>query len=172
MNIDQLQNNGTKNTMKLGALTTCLFMFLGLFIFNPSLTLVLIIGMMPTFGARLSDPTSNKAQTYCVGFCNLASIFPSLYEIYTDKFNMDAAYSIIHNQYNLLIILSGSALGWVLFFIIPSINVSVLRTRDKKNLIAMIKRYDELKKIWGDSIPDSEIISTINAGKLKKETPH
>lgn len=165
MSSDKLESGTPDNHMKMGAFATLLVLFLGLFIFSPSLTLVVVVGMMPTFGARLSDPTYTKAQTYCVGFCNFASLLPSLNQIYLNHFTLDAAYSIIHNQYNLLIILAGSALGWLLFFIIPSINVSILKARDKKNLISMIKRYDELKKIWGDSIPDSEIISSAHTKK-------
>lgn len=168
MSVENLQKDKINNRLKLGNITLFLITFLSLFIFNPALTLILLVGMLPTFGARLSDPTPLKTQTFCVGFCNFASLLPSLHELYSENFNLNAAYAIIHNQYNLLTILSGSALGWLLFFIIPSITVSVFRTRDKKNLIAMVRRYDDLKKIWGDSIPNSEIISTINTGNQKK----
>lgn len=146
--------------------------FLGMFLFYPGLTLLSIIGMMPTIGARISDPTSTKAQTFCVGFCNIAGLIPSLYELSLQQFNLKAAYEIIHNQLNLLVILSASAFGWFLFFIIPSITISIYQTRDKRNLLEMIKRYEQIHESWGEAVPTYDNIESLKrkTGKSSKET--
>ena len=148
-----------QSKIKIGGLILLLMTLLVLFMFFPALLIILFIGMMPTLGAAVSDPTHNKAQTCCVGFCNIAGLVPALHKLYLNHFTVASAYATMHDEFNLLYILGVSAIGWGLFFIIPSIAVSMYRTRDKHYLIRMIKRYKDLKEIWGDAIPESEVIT-------------
>lgn len=161
-----MSTKATKNSedkehpkVKVSVLIFLLMTLLVLFMFFPALLIILFIGMMPTLGAAISDPTHNKAQTCCVGFCNIAGLVPALHKLYLNHFTVASAYTIIHDEFNLLYILGVSAIGWALFFVIPSITVSMYRTRDKHYLIRMIKRYKDLKEIWGDAIPESEVIT-------------
>lgn len=154
------KNKNTPNNMGTRGLIGLLISFLGLFVFFPGISLLGVIGMMPTIGARISDPTYTRAQTFCVGFCNVAGLVPSFYELYLQHFSLKAAYVLIHDQMNLLIILSASAFGWGLFFLIPSITISIYRTQDKRNLLSMIKRYDQIQENWGDSVPTCESIES------------
>lgn len=145
--------------IKVTGLILLLVVLLALFTFFPALLIVLSIGFMPTVGAAISDPTPNRAQTSCVGFCNLAALVPSLHQIYLGDFTMNAAYGIIHDQFHLLYILGVSSIGWALFFVVPSVTISMYKARDKMYLIRMVKRYHELKEIWGDALPESDIMN-------------
>lgn len=157
------EKESTKDTNTTRIYASLLILFLLLFIFLPGMILILTIGMLPTLGARLSDPTPLKSQTYCVGFCNFAGLIPSLYDLSQSRFALKEAYQMIHNEFNLLIILVFSAIGWMIFFIIPAITLSIYRSRDKANLIKMVKRYDNLREIWGEAIPVSEIMSAVQS---------
>ncbi len=159
-----LEQMESRAPFKIGGYVLVLMSLLILFIFLPALLIIVFVGMMPTMGAAISDPSTNRSQTMCVGFCNLSGLIPAFHQIYGDHFILSSAYNIIHNEFNLLYILGVSALGWGLFFIVPSITVSIYRTRDKLYLIRMMKRYKELKEIWGDALPDSEILAHSKGG--------
>ena len=163
MSAEEMESKGKFN-VHISGLIFLLMVILILFIFFPALLIILSIGMMPTLGAVVSDPTSNRAQATCVGFCNISGLVPALHQLYLNHFTLASAYVIVHDEFYLLYILGISAMGWALFFIIPSIAVSMYRTRDKLYLIRMVKRYKDLKDIWGDALPDSEVLTNSKGG--------
>jgi zona occludens toxin (predicted ATPase) len=165
MKEEKIESKG-QSSFQITGLIFFLVSLLILFMFFPALLIILSIGMMPTLGAVISDPTSNRAQSTCVGFCNISGLVPALHQLYLNNFSLASAYVIIHDEFYLLYILGISAMGWALFFIIPSIAVSMYRSRDKFYLIRMVKRYKDLKEIWGDALPDSEIL-TNSKGMIK-----
>lgn len=130
-------------------------------LFFPGLALISFIGMLPTFGAFISDPTKNNSQTFCVGICNLTGLGPLVNDLYQHSFSLAYAYEIIHTDTNLLLILCTAAIGWSVFFIAPAITIAFYRNRDKTTLIQMVRRYDQLKKTWGDNIPNSPAIESL-----------
>ncbi len=132
-------------------------------LFIPGLALIIFIGMLPTFGALISDPTKNNSQTFCVGICNMTGLGPLISDLYKHNLSLNYAYNIIHNDTNLLMILCAAAFGWGLFFIVPAITIAYYRNRDRTTLIQMVKRYDQLKKTWGDNIPTSPSVESIKS---------
>ncbi len=142
-----------------------LVMTIALTLFLPGLALVLFIGILPTFGALISDPTKNSSQTFCVGICNITGLAPMVSDLYNHNFNLTYAYEVIHNDINLLTILCAAAIGWAIFFIVPSITIAFYRNRDRTTLIQMVRRYDQLKKTWGDNIPNSPSVESLKSKK-------
>lgn len=136
-------------------------------IFLPGLSLVLFIGLLPTLGAIISDPTETRAQAFCVGVCNIAGLAPSIHELYSSKFSMKAAYTLIHNEINLLIILCAAAIGWVIFFTVPVITTIFYKSRDRSTLQKLVRRYDELKETWGDAVASSSAIENLRSKSSK-----
>jgi hypothetical protein len=144
-----------------------LIISLGLIIFLPGLALILFIGLLPTLAALISDPTKTRAQAFCVGMCNMAGLVPMIHDLYGDKFKLQAAYGIIHNDVNLLLILCASAIGWGIFFAVPVVTIAFYKTRDKTTLIKMVRRYEELKEIWGTALPPAATIDHLKQKKQK-----
>lgn len=138
-----------------------LMFIIALTLFLPGLALVLFIGMLPTFGAFISDPTRNNTQSFCVGICNFTGLGPLVKDLFDHSFNLSYAYTLIHNDINLLTILCSAAIGWAIFFIVPTVTVAFYRNRDRTALINMVRRYEQLKKTWGNSIPDSPSVESI-----------
>lgn len=169
MSAEEVVANKNVGGVKITGLVILLIALLILFTFLPALLVILSVGLMPTFGAAISDPTKNRAQTTCVGLCNMGGLVPSIYEIYLNHFTVSSAYVIIHDQFHLLYILGVSAMGWALFFIVPSITISMYKTRDKMYLIRMVKRYKDLKEIWGDALPESEVMNNPKAFAKQSE---
>lgn len=161
--IEKVKVENSKFSMK--GFVVFLVLALGIMIFFPGLALFLFIGLLPTLAAMISDPTKNRAQTFCVGVCNLTGLMPMLHELYLNNFNIQVVYSVIHNDLNLLIILCASAIGWGIFFAVPVITVAFYKTKDRATLIKMIRRYDELKGTWGESIPSSPTIENLKQKK-------
>lgn len=138
-----------------------LIVILGMMIFLPGLTLVLIIGFLPTLGAVVAEPTKIYALSFCVGICNMTGLIPMIHELYISKFRMQAAYALIHNEINLLIILCAAAVGWGIFFTVPVITVAIYKARDRATLAKLTRRYEELKEIWGDAVISSPTIENM-----------
>lgn len=138
-----------------------LIVILGMMIFLPGLTLVLIIGFLPTLGAVVAEPTKIYALSFCVGICNMTGLIPMIHELYISKFRMQAAYALIHNEINLLVILCAAAVGWGIFFTVPVITVAIYKARDRATLAKLTRRYGELKEIWGDAVISSPTIENM-----------
>lgn len=144
-----------------------LIIILGLIVFLPSIALILFIGILPTLGAMISDPSSMRAQTFCVGVCNIAGLVPMVHELYVNNFRLQHAYEMIHDDINLLLVLCASAVGWGIFFIVPVVTVAFYKTRDKSMVVKMVRRYDELKDTWGDALPTCPTIERLKEMRKK-----
>ncbi|MBW8310183.1 MAG: hypothetical protein K0M45_11230 [Candidatus Paracaedibacteraceae bacterium] len=167
MSADTEKSSLSKKQLSFKGIIFFLIISLGLMTFLPGLALILFIGLLPTVGALISDPTKARAQAFCVGGCNIAGLVPLIHELYGDKFKLQAAYGIIHNDVNLLLILCASAVGWGIFFAVPVITIAFYKTRDKTTLIKMVRRYDELKETWGDALPPSPTIDHLKQKNQK-----
>lgn len=138
---------------------TLLIVFIISIVVCPGLVLIMFIVSIPTLVATLLDKSRNHALPFCVGICNLAAAIPCLFNLLATQFSMISVYSAIHDPLNLLLILSGAGLGWIIYIGVPTITTSYYQSYDKSYLQKLLKRYKILQEHWGEDIPESETIA-------------
>lgn len=133
------------------------------FMFVPSLTTILLVGMLPTIGALLVDQSAGKVYVFCVGCCNVSGLLPIILELVQHRFSLQIAANILDNPGKILTVLACAAVGWGIAAVVPSLTVMYYRTKDRSTMHELMRKYSNLKKIWGDAIPAYEIFKTIQS---------
>lgn len=122
----------------------------------PSFLLV-VIAMLPTFGAYLIDTNPKRSLTRSVGFLNFAGTWPFLLQLWTGSNSLIQSVKIMTDPYAWLLIYSAAALGWLFYLGLPSMGLMFqdysAEQRAKRLRIAQKK----LKAEWGAEVTGGEV---------------
>ena len=138
-----------KPTIKLNFLQKLLlficFVFL-IFLAFPAVVII-TIGLLPTITVLLTD-SKNINKLTIVGCFNLAGVFICLMNIFT-QFNLDQAFSIIGNIFNVIIMLSSAAFGVIVYYELPNLFIWISKTNTQRRLKAIDNKLQKLTDEWG-----------------------
>jgi hypothetical protein len=128
-------------------------------------TLLVAMGLVPTFVAFLTDSDDHRSATATVGFLNVAGVLPFLIDLWSKGQTMEAALAIVREPSNWLIMLGSAAVGQLLYFALPPavalMSVAQLETRKAK----LKQAQEELKAVWG---PD--VANVIGLDEVRKKS--
>jgi len=143
-----------KQRMGSGQLILWAIAFVGvLFVFTGSV-IVTLVGMAPTFVAFLADRTPRKYATFCMGGMNFAGVFPSLMKLWEVAVTggVKDSIAITFNPFNLMVMYSAAAFGWLLYQMVPPIVAAMIAVTAQHRIAQLRGRQRELIKEWGDAI--------------------
>jgi hypothetical protein len=120
-------------------------------IFLPS-TILLMIGMIPTPFALLTDHTKGKNKVITVGAMNLAGCSPFLFELWTTEHTFSKAMMIVTDPFAIVVMWSAAAVGYILNWAMTGIVSSVLYQKGQGRQKAIQKRQKELIERWGAEV--------------------
>src|SRR3954470_20129233 len=111
-----------------------------LFIAAPVTSLV-IVGMLPTIVAAITDRRREKYSAYCVGGFNLAAVFPyALYLLLHDNNIRPGLTRMIGDPINWFAWYGAAAVGWGVYTWIPTMTVYFSDMRERGRLSNLKKR--------------------------------
>jgi hypothetical protein len=116
------------------------------------ITIVLVIGMLPSFVAFLVDTSRDKTRALTVSLMNFVSVFPFLLMVAMDHYSMDGAVTILTQILNPVIMYAGAAAGYFLDWTFAGVSNIVMTARAKQRLEAIRKRQEELVRRWGREV--------------------
>lgn len=131
-----------------------ILMIAGIFsaaIFLPT-TLILVIGMLPTPFAALTDKTKGKNKVVTVGAMNLAGCSPFLFDLWLSEHSFTKSMEIVTSPYALVVMWSAAAVGYILNWAMAGIVSSVLYQKGLGRQKAIQKRQNELIERWGREV--------------------
>ena len=147
--IGKKTSQNDKPTIKLNFLQKLLlficFVFL-IFLAFPAVVII-TIGLLPTITVLLTD-SKNINKLTIVGCFNLAGVFICLMNIFT-QFNLDQAFSIIGNIFNVIIMLSSAAFGVIVYYELPNLFIWISKTNTQRRLKAIDNKLQKLTDEWG-----------------------
>lgn len=147
--------------------TLLLLMMIGFFL--TSMAMIVLIGMVPTIVAVITDRDNDKCLSTCVFLCNLCGVIPFIVVNFKSGITMSSGLYILENPINLMIMLASAALGWGIYIIVPQITIMLARNRDYVKLHQLRQRFFDLREDWGDALPDSPLIN--NCKTLHSSVP-
>lgn len=120
-------------------------------IFLPS-TILLLVGMIPTPFALLTDRTRAKSKVITVGAMNLAGCSPFLFQLWTVDHSYGKSLSIVTDPFAIVVMWSAAAVGYILNWSMTGIVSSVLYQRGQARQKGIQKRQKELVERWGQEV--------------------
>jgi hypothetical protein len=139
-----------------------------LFVAAPVTSLVMV-GMLPTIVAAITDRRAEKYSAYCVGGFNLSAVFPyALYLLMHDNTIRPGLTRMLGDPIAWLAWYGAAAVGWGVYTWIPQMTVYFSDMRERMRLSGLKKRQQALVDEWGSEIfagkEAPEGISTEKAG--------
>lgn len=131
-----------------------IFMVVGLImaaVFLPT-TVLLLIGMLPTFVAALVDRSRRKTRAFTVGAINLAGCTPFLLEMWMEGQTFEKAISIVLDPTAIIVMYAAAAVGYMIDWAMVGIVASVLYQRGLARQEQITKRQKELVARWGHEV--------------------
>jgi len=126
----------------------------------PTWTLVLI-GMLPTFVALITDYDPQKSSTGAVGSMNFAGLTPFILDLWMKGQTMENAMHILRQSSSWLIILGAAAVGQMIVFAVPQAMTSLTFAHAESRLKILKKNLEQLQASWGPEVATTKPLDKI-----------
>jgi hypothetical protein len=126
----------------------------------PTLTLILV-GLLPTFVALLTDNDPQKSSTASIGAMNLAGLTPFLIDLWVKGQTMENAFQILRNPSNWLIMLGAAGVGQLIVFAVPQMMASMTFVHAESRLKLLKQNLEQLKAGWGPDVATTKPLDKI-----------
>ncbi len=113
---------------------------------------ILVPGMLPTLCALIGDRDKEKAAGITVGAMNAAGVAQMVIELWKRGHDFDTAFTLLTQPGNWLIMYGAAAMGWMIYFIVPTIVASFMTAGSETRLQTLRNNLEELKRIWGPDV--------------------
>lgn len=115
-------------------------------------TLLVLLGMLPTFVARYVDQGADKNHSRVIGACNLAGVLPYLSDVIKKGITSDLVYDMLFNPQVWLVMYGAAAFGWALVWLFPKA-VHFLLEIVQGNSVSMLKaKQQQIVDEWGSEV--------------------
>ena len=134
---------------------------LGAFMMVSLPTVILaLFGLLPTIVAWVIDRSEQKYAMFCVFGMNFSGLFPFLMDIWFRNHSTDAAIAVLTNVFDLMIIYSAAAFGWMLFIALPPVITTFLTVISERRVIVLKSNQQTILEEWGEGI--IQVIGTLD----------
>ncbi|MDP9127928.1 MAG: hypothetical protein M3N08_06695 [Pseudomonadota bacterium] len=133
------------------------------FIF-PTLML-LLIGMIPTLVAIMTDNDRHKSSVASVGAMNAAGVTPFAIDLWSKGQTMENTFHILRDPSNWLVILGAAGIGQLILFAVPQAVASLSIARSEARLKLLRKNLESLKESWGADVGTTKPLDRLGLGE-------
>ena len=117
-----------------------------------STTMILLVGLLPTFVALFIDRTPEKTRVLTVGAMNAAGCAPFILQLWTTGVSMDNALSIITDPLTIVVMYCAAGVGYIIDWSVSGLVGSVMIQRGSVRRKQIAKRQAELVERWGPEV--------------------
>lgn len=153
-----------KGKGKLGVVLFMIAFGLSFWFIFPTLVLVLI-GLVPTIIALLTDSDRQKSSTAAVGFMNAAGITPFVIDLWTKGQTMENVFQILREPSNWLVMLGAAGIGQLIVFTVPQAVASLSLARSEGRLKILRRNLESLKESWGPDVGTTKSVDKLGRGE-------
>ncbi|MGB4106511.1 MAG: hypothetical protein WBK55_01790 [Alphaproteobacteria bacterium] len=120
-------------------------------VFLPS-SVLLAVGMMPTFVALFTDTRRARTKVVTVGALNLAGCVPFLFKLWGDGHEFDNAVRIVSDPQAIIVMYAAAGAGYMIDWSMSAAVAAILYQRGLARQEAIRKRQEELTLRWGPEV--------------------
>ncbi len=114
-----------------------------------AISIVLVIGMIPTIVATIVDRSEDRLKMLTVGALNLAGCMPFLLEIFKKGNDIGTAVGFITQPRTIVIMYMAAAMGYMIDWAMTGIVSSIMVQKGKARLKEIEKQQKMLSERWG-----------------------
>ncbi len=115
-------------------------------------SIVMIIGMLPTFTAFLVDRTSERTRVLTVGAMNLAGCTPFILRLWTSGHTIDNALAIMVDPRTIIVMYCAAGVGYLIDWSVSSLMATVMVGRATSRRAQIVKQQVALVERWGKEV--------------------
>lgn len=116
------------------------------------ISIVLVIGMLPTIVVAMVDKTSDKTKVMTIGFMNFAGCFPYCYQLFEKSHDTAAVLTLILNPTNIIIMYAAALLGYIIEWGVVGFVANIMVQKGRQRLVNIKKTQETLAKKWGSEV--------------------
>jgi len=116
------------------------------------ITILLLIGMLPTIAVRLVDKTPDRTKVLTVGFMNFAGCFPYCLQIFDKAHQSANVLFVLANPLNIVIMYAAAVLGYIIEWGIVGFVATIMVQRGRQRLVDIKKTQENIVKKWGPEV--------------------
>lgn len=152
-----------------------IFVMIGAIVFLPT-TMLVFVGMLPTFVAFLVKGRGYMGTVVGIGAMNLAGISPFLIALWKDGQEFNKSLEILSDPKSYCVMYAAAALGHLINWAMGGIVGSIMYETGKRRLKEIEKRQEELIDRWGEEVSGSLALDDAgfplgqNTGELQPPT--
>ncbi|MCK5284003.1 MAG: hypothetical protein KAJ86_00290 [Alphaproteobacteria bacterium] len=120
-------------------------------VFLPT-TIILIIGLLPSFVSVFVDKSKKKITPITVGALNLAGCSPFLFELWVQGNTVGDAMRIIADPMSVVVMYSAAAVGYLLDWAVTGMISGFLYQKGIVRQDVIVNRQNELVSRWGKEV--------------------
>jgi hypothetical protein len=136
---------GWKGNLLLIAGAACFIMF-------RAVSIVLVVGMVPTLVCAIIDRSQGYVKTWTVGVMNFAGCVPFMLEIWKKGGSFEMAFAYIIQPYTLMVMYFAAGMGYVIDWAVKGMVSALMVQQAKSRLKAIQEHQKELIDRWGPEV--------------------
>ena len=145
----------SKSSSLYSSLLLCLVILGTSALFFMPTAVMLMVGMLPSFIALVTDDSKERMAGMTVGLMNFAGLLPYLIELWRGSHTMDTALDLVMNFRVLAVVYLAAGVGWVLYLQLPILVAQLSLSRAQRRVNDIKQRISDLEKTWGGSLDGS-----------------
>ncbi len=114
--------------------------------------IILILGMLPTIVAGLTDRDPNRYAALTVGPMNMCGVLPQILELWQGGHSLEMALNQISSPFVWGFMLGAAGVGWFIYYAVPPMVAGVIQLRAESKLTGVTKDQKKLVEEWGPEV--------------------
>ncbi len=140
-----------KSKPSTGKWMTAISLLLLAIVFLPTGLLVLL-GLLPTIAAFVTDRDPQHTAALTVGPLNFAGVMFPVIDLWTMGHNLENSLSLVADPFTWGIMFGMAAIGWFIYYAVPPLVAGVIRLRAEAKEASVTKAQQALIEEWGGEV--------------------
>ncbi len=119
--------------------------------------IVIVIGMMPTFGAWMVESRPEKNASISVAIMNFCGVLPHVMNLWSSGISLQNAMYILRDPFNLFMMYGAASTGWVLILCMPPVMLLMNSIKNEEIMRKLRARQQNLYEEWGETLKDATV---------------
>jgi len=115
-------------------------------------SIIVGVGLMPTFAALLIDRYPEKYIVRCVGAMNVAGIVPYLLRLWGHTNSISESIDIVTDSFTWLVMFGAAGLGWMIYLGLPGMVTAFIVLTSEQKIDSLRSRQAQLVVKWGSPV--------------------
>ncbi|CAK0772998.1 conserved membrane hypothetical protein [uncultured Gammaproteobacteria bacterium] len=135
-----------------GSMTLLMWLLLPVALFLAPTSMLVLVGMIPSMVAYITDSDEDKATTMIVGSLNFCGVLPFVILLWRKQHTLATAFQMISDPLTLVVMFGAAGAGWVLYFIIPPAVANFEASRAEARIEHLKNQKRDLIQEWGTEV--------------------